>query len=171
MVNQIIVTLNQYEMTHASLAGCQRRINSMGKRPQFYGAEDRKNFWEIDVIGMIAEMAVAKAFDLYWQPGTDKRLSELRGDVGEFQVRSTTHRTGHLFLHPNDKDANYFLAIVKDNRVLLPGWIGKQEGLEVGQLREHDTYWVSQDELRPMDYWLDFGDIVLSDEVVVRPVN
>jgi hypothetical protein len=55
-----------------------------------------------------------------------------------------------LFLHPNDKDANFILAIVKDNRVLLAGWISKQKGIEVSELSKFDTYWVSQDHLWSM---------------------
>lgn len=148
---QIVVTLNEYEMLQAAVGGCQRRISSMFKgRPQFYGAGERKNYWEIDVMGAIAEYAVAKAFDLWWQPTTNQKLSELRGDVGDWQIRSTSHMDGHLFLHPNDKDANFVLAIVKDNKVLLAGWISKQKGIEVSELSRFDTYWVKQDYLWSM---------------------
>ena len=120
-------------------------------------------------MGAVAEYAVAKAFDLYWQPTTNQSLADLRGDVGEWQVRSTSHRDGHLFLHPNDKDANYILAVVKDNRVLLAGWISKQKGIEVSELYKFETYWVGQDRLWSMaDAPV---EVLWSDEVVARPAK
>lgn len=153
---QIVVTLDEYELAHAAMAGCQRRIASIVKeRPQFYGSDERKNYWQIDIIGMIAEYAVAKAFDRHWQPATNKRLSDLPGDVANYQIRSTEHRDGHLFLHPKDKPADYILCIVKENKVLLVGWIDLATGMSVGQLRSADTYWVSQQDLNSFADWND----------------
>jgi len=153
---QIVVTLDEYELAHAAIAGCQRRIASIVKeRPQFYGSDERKNYWQIDIIGMIAEYAVAKAFDRHWQPATNKRLADLPGDVANYQIRSTEHRDGHLFLHPKDKPADYILCIVKENKVLLVGWIDLTTGMSVGQLRSADTYWVSQQDLNSFADWND----------------
>ena len=153
---KIVVTLDEYELAHAAMAGCQRRISSIMKdRPQFYGSDERKNFWQIDIVGMIAEYAVAKAFDRHWQPATNKRLADLPGDVGIYQVRSTEHRDGHLFLHPKDKSADYILCIVKQNRVLLSGWIPLAAGIEIGEMKSPDTYWVKQDQLYSFADWND----------------
>jgi hypothetical protein len=153
---QIVVELDEYELTHAAMAGCQRRIASIKKaRPQVYGAGERKNYWQIDIVGMIAEYAVAKAFDRHWQPATNQRLADLPGDVSYFQVRSTEHRDGHLFLHPGDKDAPYILAIVADRHVLLAGWIYLGKGLKVGENRSADTWWVRQDQLTGFEDWLE----------------
>ena len=74
-------------------------------------------------------------------------------------------------LFRSDKPAYYFLAVVKNNRVLIAGWIPLADGLRVGELREHDTYWVPQDRLWSMDTWVENQQILLSDEVVVRQVN
>ena len=161
---QIVVTLDEYELAHAAMAGCQRRIASiMRGRPQVYGAGERKNYWQIDIIGMMAEYAVAKAFDRHWQPATNQRLADLPGDVAYYQVRSTEHRDGHLFLHPDDKDAPYILAIVADRHILLAGWITKKEGSKVGAMKSPDTWWVPQSELWSFDGWPD--PVVWSDQV------
>jgi len=89
------VELNRHEVLAAAVGGCQRRVTSMEvARPQFYGADERNNFWQIDIQGAIAEFAVAKAFDKYWEPATDKSLKSLPGDVGFYQIRSTAHKTG-----------------------------------------------------------------------------
>jgi hypothetical protein len=153
---QVTIVLDEYELAHAAMAGCQRRIASIQKqRPQFYGSDERKNFWQIDIIGMIAEYAVAKAFNLHWQPATNQKLSDLEGDVGTYQIRSTEHMTGHLFLHPKDKPAKYILAIVKENKVLLRGWIDLAAGLEIGEMKSPDTAWVRQDQLNSFGDWDD----------------
>lgn len=153
---QIVVSLDEYELAHAAMAGCQRRIASIKKgRPQVYGAGERKNYWQIDIVGMIAEYAVAKAFDRHWQPATNQRLADLPGDVATYQVRSTEHREGHLFLHPNDKEAPYILAVVADSKVLLAGWITKQEGSVVGEMKSPDTWWVPQFRLWSFVEWPD----------------
>ena len=153
---QIVVELDEYELAHAAMAGCQRRIASIKKkRPQVYGAGDRKNYWQIDIVGMIAEYAVAKAFDRHWQPATNTRLADLPGDVANYQVRSTEHLDGHLFLHPGDKDAPYILAIVADRFILLAGWITLGEGLEVGVNKSTETWWVRQDQLHGFEDWPD----------------
>lgn len=153
---KIVVSLDEYELAHAAIAGCQRRIASLKKnRPQAYQADDRKNFWQIDIIGMIAEYAVAKAFDKHWQPATNKRLADLAGDVGTYQVRSTEHMNGHLFLHPRDKPADYILVIVHENRALLTGWIDLSTGCAVGEMKSPDTYWVRQDQLNSFNDWPD----------------
>lgn len=167
MSRQVVVVLDEYELAHAAMAGCQRRIASIQKeRPQAYGAGERKNHWQIDIIGMIAEYAVAKAFDKHWQPATNRRLADLPGDVSNLQVRSTEHPDGHLFLHPKDKEADYILCIVKQNKVLLAGFVALSEGIEVGDLRSEDTIWVPQSKLRAMT---DIGlPVAWSDSVLPR---
>jgi hypothetical protein len=164
---KVVVTLDEYELIHASIAGCQRRISSIVKdRPQFYDSDKRKNFWQIDIIGMLAEYAVAKAFDKHWQPATNKRLADLPGDVGVYQVRSTEHLDGHLLLHPKDKPANYILCIVKENKVLLAGWIPLAEGLAVGEERWENTILVNQAALYGFDVFPD--GVLFSDSVQAK---
>jgi hypothetical protein len=166
-MQQIIVTLDEYELAHAAMAGCQRRIASIAKqRPQYYKADDRQNFWQIDIIGMIAEYAVAKAIDKHWQPATNKRLADLPGDVGIHQVRATEHRDGHLFVHPKDKPADYILCIVKENRVLMSGWIPLGDAISIGELRSTDTYWVKQNQLYGFENWS--TPVCWSDSVVAK---
>jgi hypothetical protein len=164
-MTQIVVELDEYELAHAAMAGCQRRIASIKRgRPQVYGAGERKNFWQIDIIGMMAEYAVAKAFDKHWQPATNQRLADLPGDVSDLQVRSTEHRDGHLFIHPDDKPAKYILAVVAERHVLLAGWCEKEHGSVLGVMKSPDTWWVSQDQLFGFDGWV----VAWSDQVRAR---
>lgn len=145
------IELDEYELFHAAMAGVQRRISSLKKnRPQLYGADERRNYWEIDIIGMMGEYAVAKHFNIHWQPATNKRLSELPGDVGSYEVRSSTWPTAHLLIREADRDASqYILAIIGENYVDLKGWAWGHAGKQQKYARDRNTYWVPQADLNP----------------------
>lgn len=153
----MIVELDEYELFHAAVAGIQRRISSVKKgRPQFYGADERRNFWEIDIIGMMGEYAVAKVMNIHWQPATNKRLSSLPGDVGRYEVRSSTWPNAHLLVREADRDESpYILAIVGEQSVDLRGWMYGGQAKSVGLRKERNTYWVPQDRLAPMESLVD----------------
>ena len=150
----IEIKLNRQELRAAAYAGVERRLNGIGKnRPALYGAGDRKNEWQIDVVGAIAEYAVAKYLNVYWEPATNTDcLDELPGDVGTYQVRSTGWPNGCLLMHPRDKnEAPFILAVVNDKTVTLKGWLYGFEGKTMGELKDNNTFWVTQDKLHPMD--------------------
>jgi hypothetical protein len=146
------VKLSRHELLSAAVAGCQRRVVSVEvQRPQFYGADERGNYWQIDIQGAIAEFAVAKAFDKYWEPATDKSLKSLPGDVGFYQIRSTMHKTGQLIVHERDADdVPFILAIVSEPYVKLAGFLYGGEAKQIGDKRKYGDYWVSQDKLRSL---------------------
>lgn len=145
------IELDEYELFHAAIAGVQRRISSMRKnRPQLYRADERRNYWEIDIIGMMGEYAVAKHMNIHWQPATNKRLSELPGDVGSYEVRSSTWPTAHLLIHEADRDASqYILVIVGENYVDLKGWMWGHAGKNPKYARDRNTFWIPQADLVP----------------------
>lgn len=148
----VTVELDEYEMFHAAVAGVQRRISSLKKnRPQLYGADERRNFWEIDIVGMMGEYAVSKYLNIHWQPATNKRLSELPGDVGRYEVRSSTWSDAHLLVREADRaESPYILAIVKESSVDLRGFKTGADAKQDRYLRERQTYWVPQADLDPM---------------------
>jgi hypothetical protein len=158
-MGDLVIELNDAELLHAATVGAQRRINGMKKsRPAYHGADTRHNEWQIDIIGCIGELALAKALNLYWDPSVVDNLQTIPGDVGFYQVRSTQHLGGHLFVHEYDKpEAPYVLAIVWNHKVKLAGWIyGKER--EIGEPRSsgtHTTYWIPQKDLRPMEELLE----------------
>jgi hypothetical protein len=155
------VELNRHEVLAAAVGGCQRRVTSMEvARPQFYGADERNNFWQIDIQGAIAEFAVAKAFDKYWEPATDKSLKSLPGDVGFYQIRSTAHKTGQLIVHERDADdVPFILAIVAEPHVKLAGYLYGGEAKEIGEKRKYGCTWVTQDKLRSVTELINFSDV------------
>ena len=147
-----IVELDEYELFHAATAGVQRRISSLKKnRPQLYGADERRNYWEIDIIGMMGEYAVSKYLNIHWQPATNKRLADLPGDVGRYEVRSSTWPDAHLLVREADKDKSpYILAIVHESSVDLRGFKFGVDAKQPEYHRERQTYWVPQADLEPM---------------------
>lgn len=147
------VSLNRYELMQAAVAGVQRRISSIEKdRPQRYGADKRHNEWQIDIVGMMGEYAVAKYLNIHWQPATDAPLASLPGDVGRYQVRSSQHGNAHLFVHESDDgEVPFILAVIYERSVLLQGWIWGKEKQVLSVKFENNTYWIPQASLRSMD--------------------
>lgn len=147
------ITLNRQELRAAAYAGIERRLSGIAKqRPAYYGADNRHNEWQIDVIGSIAEYAVAKHLNIYWEPATNQPLADLPGDVGTYQVRSTCWPNGQLIIHQRDKaNVPYILAIVNNNTITLKGWLYGHEAKQVGEQREHHDYWIPQQSLHPME--------------------
>jgi len=143
------ISLNRQELRAAAYAGIERRIAGIAKnRPAFYGADTRHNEWQIDVIGSIAEYAVAKYLNIYWEPATNTPLADLPGDVGTYQVRSTCWPTGQLIVHERDKDhAPFILAVVENQHIHLKGWLYGSEAKQIGEQRDHGDYWTPQNKL------------------------
>ena len=61
-----------------------------------------------DVVGAMAEAAVAKALGVYW---LGEWLNHKALDVGDYQVRHTKHPNGRLLLQPGDADEQYFVLV------------------------------------------------------------
>lgn len=150
--HNVWVELSHHDMLFAAIGGCQRRVKAMQvNRPQLYGADHRQNYWQIDVQGAIAEYAVAKAINMFWEPATDQPLNTLPGDVGVYQVRSTVYKSGSLIVHPADKDdAAFILAIVAEPFVKLAGYLWGKDAKQLGEYKKPKDIWVDQTKLKPV---------------------
>lgn len=95
----------------AAQAGILRRISAIkSNRHQRHGNRETA-LWDQDIEGCIAEMLVAKAFNINWTPYADDPKS-LKSDVGEdIQVRSTKRSDGCLLVHPDDPDEQMFVLV------------------------------------------------------------
>lgn len=114
--------------------------------------------------GAQAELAVARTLGLSWNGAVYWRESDWKNhrdwwDVSEHvEVRSTTHRRGHLILKSWDKDDRPYVFVVADkNRFDVVGWIygrdGKAEKYRTDPPYEftYVNYWVPQRDLRPIE--------------------
>jgi len=161
------VEMSSHELLYAAMAGCQRRVIAMGRnRPQYYGAEERMNYWQIDIQGAISEYALAKSLNMFWEPATNECLKDLPGDVGEYQIRSTSYKTGHLIVHSADNDeAAFIFAIIAEPYVKLAGYLMGHEAKAIGEKHNYDDLWVHQSKLRSVTEIL---PIVESDKVKIK---
>lgn len=146
------ITLQRHELFLGAQAGITRRLEAAKHgRGDRYGAPP-SDLWGIDIEACLAELAVAKAYDLYWErlaydPAT------LRGDVATLQVRSTWREDGCLILHEEDRDdATFILVTGCAPTYTVRGWIQGRAGKQRQWWREGDgrpAYFVPQAALSP----------------------
>jgi hypothetical protein len=105
----IEVTLSWFEAAEAARLGVQRQILNLRA-----GNKHRHGFdgegWDIHIEGCMAERALAKGLDKYWEP-VALNSADLEGDVGRSQIRSTKHRNGRLMIHEDDKNHAVFYLV------------------------------------------------------------
>lgn len=102
------VSLTKNEIYTAAMVGVKRRIvsYSFDKTNKFINPEV---WWDMDIEGACAEMAVAKALNIYWDYSINTFSAP---DVGLFQVRHTKISYGKLIVRPQDSDSETFILIV-----------------------------------------------------------
>lgn len=113
--------LNWHELLQAAIVGSQRNVEALRHaRPTTHGFSGAA--WTIHIEGAAAEMAYAKARDVFWLSVVDD-FHALPGDVGRTQVRSTDRANGCLLLHHEDPDnAAFVLAVGRAPEFDFVGW-------------------------------------------------
>jgi hypothetical protein len=152
----MLIDLTFSESLTAIIGGARRHLSSVYKRRKPAHGCDVNDLdgLMLNIQGAVSELAVAKAFDLFWECNA-ANCDDL--DVGPYGVRSTTRRDGRLILHDSDKDdAPYVFAIVVTlTRVNLVGWIhgseGKQSRFWSDPRTGRPAYFIPQDSLEPME--------------------
>lgn len=116
----MLVTLDKWEQLHATTIGAWRQLDN-ARRSDAHGFTGNGHDAHID--GALAELAVAKALNVYWS-GVRADPFDLPGDCGHLQVRSTRHRSGKLIVHPTDPDECAFVLVIASppSQFLLAGW-------------------------------------------------
>lgn len=118
-------------------------------RPHRYG-DPPQDDWGVHIEACASEMAVAKAYNLYWEP-VARRPENLAGDVGNLQVRSTWRENGRLILHDRDPDDAVFVLVTgKIPSFDVRGWILGRDGKAKEHWDEGDgrpAYFVPQNVL------------------------
>ena len=145
-----IITLKRHELFMGAQAGMLRRLSALRRQRQERRGTPPQDLWGIDIEASLAELAVAKAFGLYWERFADTP-SELEGDVGRLQVRSTWRDNGRLILHREDKDdAAFVLVTGRAPTYTIRGWIAGAKGKQEQWWNEGDgrpAFFVPQDAL------------------------
>jgi len=135
--------------------GCDRRCSAIEKGRKGAHGFNRDDFWQIDIEGLLAEAAVAKALGIYYAPVTGALDTSLGDVLPGVQVRSTKYLTGNLLMHDSDADDHKFILVVGGSgEYRLAGWIlGKRGKLKkyIKSNKGRSAYWVPQEDLVPFD--------------------
>lgn len=153
-MSDIVVKLSWAEVTQAGLGGVQRQCRALyDGTPDKYGSPEGKLAWGAHVLGAMAEKAVCRYYDFYWDP-TVGLLNE--DDAGPLQVRSIDDPGHRLILHPDDKDWKVFILVyTAPPRFTMKGWIMAEHGKREEyweKVNDHraPAFFVPQRVLRPM---------------------
>lgn len=123
------VTLTWEELHQSAIVGCNRKIRALRKdfdHRYGYDPSSAAEDWGTNILGAIAEMAVAKHLNIFW---ADRPELDYKGDVGRYQVRTTWRPNGSLLLHDDDKDGQVFiLACGCPPTWRLAGWLLAVDG-------------------------------------------
>jgi len=150
------VALTTQEIIVYGAAGVQRCANALEKRRVgAHGFNRHLERWQIDVEGVLAEAAAAKALGLSYEPVVG-RLDTEEGDVGlGLQVRSTKYSSGSLLVHDSDADDDKFILVTGIYGVYdIRGWCFGREGKDKSLWKTYKgrgAYWVPQDRLRAIE--------------------
>jgi hypothetical protein len=147
------VTFDFDEIRRWAYAGVDRRVSALQKGRKGAHGFNRSDFWQLDVEGLLAEAAVAKALGLYYAPVTGE-LDTLLGDVMQgVQVRSTKYLSGSLLVHKTDADDDKFLLVVgASGKYRIAGWIFGRDGKKrefSKTYKGRTAFWVPQEALVP----------------------
>jgi hypothetical protein len=128
------IHLTRNEAAFCETVGHLRYMANLG-RPNAYGlAKDGR---DEEVLGCYGEYCVSLWLDRAWRAVVDDPWSEIEGDVGQLQVRTTWNgRDPHLICHPRDKDEATFVLVSRQDwdTFRIEGWL-------TGATAKDDTYW------------------------------
>jgi hypothetical protein len=124
------VKLTPIEIYQAALVGVARRIDSRQKGL----ADGAPGGWQSDIEGALAEMAFAKAMNVYG----GLTISNYKGaDIGDYHIRSSQHENGRLIIRPDDSlNGKYVLLTGFEGDYIVHGYIHGNEGRK-------DQYWMA----------------------------
>lgn len=147
------VKLEEYEIEMAAFVGIRRKANSISKKRK--SANYNLGGWDADVEGALAEMAVGKALNIYWN-GSVNTFTNGPNDVGKFEVRSTLNKEGSLVIRPKDSDSEtYILVTGSCPDYELVGWMKGKEAKNKTYIKNPGNkgiaFFVPQDKLKPMN--------------------
>ena len=138
-MTETIVSLPTFTLTRNEAAFCEsvghlRYTANLG-RPNAYGLKHDGR--DEEVLGAYGEYCVSLWLDRSWRAVVDNPWSDIEGDVGRFQVRTTkNHRDPHLICHPRDSDEATFILVSRQS------WDSfRIEGWTHGHVAKNDQWW------------------------------
>lgn len=165
-MSKILVTLDMDELAFCAHTGVERRMSAMAlnaKSQQTKRHYSEQNYWQSDIIGLIGEYAVAKAFSEHF---VERPYDKNNFDVLTYQVRATEQKEPKLRVRAhNNFNHMYILAQVKNHRVLIHGWANGHDVKQYGILEYENCWSLPADNLNDMNALID--PIIYTDQVRV----
>ncbi len=148
------IRLSWHEVSAGAAVGIRRHMEALRAELQDkYGFDG--DGWGVHIEGACAEIAVAKALSVYWEPTVNTFRSG--GDIGNnIQVRCRSTDDYDLLIRQNDKDEQIFILITgKIPEFCVRGWIIAGEAKRHPEwIREHGgrppAWFVPQEALSPI---------------------
>ena len=148
----MIVEFTPDELRMWAHRGVDRRCSAIEAGRSGAHGFNRDDFWQIDIEGLLAEAAVAKALSVYYAPITGSLDTTLGDVLPGVQVRSTKYDSGHLLVHDTDHDDHRFILVVGGSgKYRIAGWLRAIDGKKPKFKKTHKgrtAYWVPQHALR-----------------------
>jgi len=152
------VCLSWYEIMLGGNTGVARAVSAMRDKRKL---EEKRTDDSIErhIHGAISELAVAKAFGIYWSPAVGRTDTEVGDIAGKFHVKSITNKNHCCIIRPNDPpEFPYVLVLLDLPMTYLMGWIEGTEGKNPIFWREANStntlhtsaFFVPQRALKPM---------------------
>lgn len=161
MVGRVKVELDENELRRWAHAGIDRRISAMAKkRKGAHGFDREGEAWQIDIEGLCAEAAVAKALGVYFNPVVGELDTTLGDVLPGVQVRSTRYgydrtNVGFLLCHDTDADTDRFVLVCGAyGHYRIAGWILGENGKQPAYKKQYKgrwAYWVPQCDLQAFE--------------------
>lgn len=136
------------ELRRWAYAGVDRRVSAIQKKRKGAHGFNRDDFWQLDLEGLLAEAAVARALGVYFAPVTGELDTTLGDVLPGVQVRSTKYANGSLLVHDSDADTDTFLLVTGSSGVYdVVGTIVGAEAKKqkfIKTYKGRSAYWVPQ---------------------------
>jgi len=145
----IEVRLSSGEIFQGAVMGVIRRLrNTEAGRKELYNAP-KHGGWERNIEGALGEMAIAKHLNVFIADHTDRKCP----DVGDVDVRMSTHDDACLIVHPNDPDdRDIYLVTGFLGDYVIRGWMNSKDAKQQKWWRDpvggRPAYFVPQGELK-----------------------
>ena len=142
----MFINLTKFELKQAAMVGVDRRIESIDRGLHSKKFTARTSYWETDIQGAAAEMALAKHLGKYW--GFSVNVGK-EADLGEnMQVRSSAHPNAHLIVRKPDSESDNYILVIAHNELLyeIKGWISGKDA-KTEDFWNKDSWWIPQERL------------------------
>lgn len=121
----ISVSLTQRELMVGANHGVLRNVVDIKESRHGVNEQPKEKRWQVMIEGALAEIAVAKAFGIYWSGAIDRG----HRDTKDYEVRMSYTQKNRLWLYNYDPDNLVYLFVTGlEGNYTLQGWVYGFEG-------------------------------------------